>query len=199
MSHHCATLHCCMHTWGKQNDSDFYRPFSFKSEDWNSKLKSRISDYLFFLNGRGLELLSSFLARTGCQNRFQYESYYGNNCWVFYKSCDVVLWHLFNSEEVTEDEDFIQLLTRIINLLAPLNIKKDSEELIFLKTKYVDVTTSGFQSNLTSGRNSSKSRKQRDGSRKNDYQTKMPINKSYYRPFSSIISDADKQARIYPG
>ena len=40
--------------------------FSFKSEEWNSKLKSRISDYLFFLNGRGLELLSSFLARTGC-------------------------------------------------------------------------------------------------------------------------------------
>ena len=39
---------------------------SFKSEEWNSKLKSRISDYLFFLNGRGLELLSSFLARTGC-------------------------------------------------------------------------------------------------------------------------------------
>ena len=115
------------------------------------------------------------------------------------KSCDVVSWHPSKSEEVTEDEDFIQLLTRIINLLAPLNIKKDSEELIFLKTKYVDVTTSGLQSNLTSGRNSSKSRKQRDGSRKNDYQTKMPINKSYYRPFSSIISDADKQARIYPG
>ena len=54
---------------------------------------------------------------------------------VIYKSCNAVFCHLPKSEEVIEDEDFIQLLTRIINLLAPLNIKKDSEELTFLKSK----------------------------------------------------------------
>ena len=97
---------------------------------------------------------------------------------------------------MTEDEDFIQLLARIINLLAPLKIKKESEEVTFSKSKLADVTTSGLQSNITSGRNSSKSRKPRDGSRKNDFQTKMPINKSYYRPFSSTISEADKQVWV---
>ena len=79
-----------------------------------------------------------------------------------------------------------------------MNINKETEELTFSKSKHVDVPTSGLSLNLTSGRNSSKSRKPRDGYRKNDYQNKMPINKSYYRPFSSIISDADKQDSDYP-
>ena len=79
-----------------------------------------------------------------------------------------------------------------------MNIKKESEELVFSKSKHADVPTSGLSSNITSGRNSSKSRKPRDGYRKNDFQNKMPINKSYYRPFSSIISDADKQDSVYP-
>ena len=54
------------HKYAKTNRIILILFFSFKSEEWNSKLKSRISDYLFFLNGRGLELLSSFLARIGC-------------------------------------------------------------------------------------------------------------------------------------
>ena len=79
-----------------------------------------------------------------------------------------------------------------------MNIKKETEDLAFSKSKHVDVPTSGLSSNITSGRNSSKSRKPRDGYRKNSFQNKMPINKSYYRPFSSIISDADKQDSVYP-